>query len=948
MPSLADFGYGKMNPRASKVENADGATGDETPDYRAIEDIYRGRWRWDSVVKGTHILNCWCQRNCCFNLYVKDGLVLREEQSGEYPQTNPSVPDFNPRGCPSGACYSLQMYHPARIKYPLKRAGERGEGRWERVSWDEALTDIADRVVDTLARHGPASVIFDPGGSLASAVFDMALSRFANLLNATILDTNCELGDDQQGAVVTMGIPVAGKSGDDYFYSDLILIWGGNPAYTQVANCHFFNEARYRGARVVAISPDHNASAIHADWWIPVQPGTDAALALAMAQVIISERLYDADFVREQTDLPFLVRQDTGRFLRESDIKARGHDDVFYLYDLRTKKVVKAPRTTLRLKKTLPALEGEYEVETREEKVKVKPVFQLLRGKLQDEYTPEKASRLCDVHPDTIRSLAFAVAKAKAASGVAGAALSKYYHGDLMMRAQILVFALCGQMGKKGAGYDTLPLLYIDGSLRLPLARSLGRLDAFKMTVPLLPSFLTMKAKGYTNELIFYELARKLFAPQGVNSVLFWYLHGGLKEISGRSREWDGYLKRELDEYIEEARRREWQPFPPEKEPRVFFAVPGNALRRVRGAQRLREHLWPKLDLIVTVDLRMSSTALYSDYILPAASSYEKADVSLWNTPLSPFAHATNAAVPPLGEAKPEWEILVLLATKIQQKAKERGVLTFGGRDGKERRLDNIHDRMTFQRKFTEKEQEKVAKTIIELSTNLGKVSWEELQKKGFARFTGLGGHPANFGNATDVNPDETITPHTWRIEKKVPWPTLTRRIQFYIDQPLYLELGEELPVHKDPPKSGGDYPLVLTSGHNRYSIHASSRDNPLMLELERGQPAMFMSVEDAQTRGIGDGDRVKVYNDIGHFFIGAKLSPAVRPGQVIIYHAWENFQFEGGMGYRNVIASPINPVELAGDYFHLRPAPGILQPGQSDRETRVEVVNAESEARSP
>jgi DMSO reductase family type II enzyme molybdopterin subunit len=934
LSSLTNLGLDE----ASQGDDPETSTGAAMVDYRAVADIYRQRWRWDKVVKGTHILNCWYQRNCCFNLYVKDGLVLREEQSGEYPRTNLSVPDFNPRGCQNGACYSLQMYHPARIKYPLKRAGERGEGKWERVSWDEALTDIADKVVDTLARDGPASVIFDPGGSVASLVFDVATLRFANLLDAIVLDTNCELGDEQQGAAVTLGVPVACKSGDDYFYSDLILIWGGNPAYTQVPNCHFSNEARYRGARVVAISPDYNASAIHADWWIPVQPGSDAALALAMAQVIISERLYDASFVREQTDLPFLMREDTRTFLRESDIRARGRDDAFYLYDQGRKKIVQASKKTLRLGGTLPALEGEYEVDTKGGKVKAKPVFQLLKDRLEADYTPEKASHLCGVHPDTIRRLAFAIAKAKAASCVAGASLSKYYHGDLMMRAQILVFALCGQMGKKGAGYDTLPYLALDGGLRFPFAERLGWLDTLKMMVPLLPSFLRMIMNGYTNEMIYYEVARR-HPWYDVNSVLFWYLQGGLKEISGRSREWDPYLPRDVDEYIEEARRRGWQALPPENEPKVLFVVPGNSLRRVRGAHRLKEQLFPKLDLIVAVDLRMSSTALYSDYILPAASSYEKADVSEWNTPLSPFAHATNAAVPPLGEAKPEWEILVLLAKKIQQRARERGVLSFVGRDGKRKHLDDICDRMTFQGRFTEKEQEKLTGTLVESSTNLGRVSWAELEGKGFARFTTLGRHPANIGNATDVKPGETITPHTWRTEKKIPWPTLTRRIQFYIDHPLYLELGEELPVHKDPPKSGGDYPLVMTGGHSRYSIHASLKDNPLLLELERGEPVMFMSVEDAEERGIRDGDRVKVYNDVGHFLVPTKVSPAVRPGQVIIYHAWENFQFAGGMGHRNVMASPINPVELAGGYFHLRPAPAILQPGQSDRETRVEVL---------
>ena len=100
-------------------------------------------------------------------------------------------------------------------------------------------------------------------------------------------------------------------------------------------------------------------------------------------------------------------------------------------------------------------------------------------------------------------------------------------------------------------------------------------------------------------------------------------------------------------------------------------------------------------------------------------------------------------------------------------------------------------------------------------------------------------------------------------------------------------------------------------------------------------------AVADARVRDIEDGCLVKVRNDVGEFRLQAKVSPAVRDCQVIVYHAWENFQFPDGIGHRNVIASPINPVELAGGYSHLRPSPAILQPGQNDRETRVEVERA-------
>ena len=165
----------------------------------------------------------------------------------------------------------------------------------------------------------------------------------------------------------------------------------------------------------------------------------------------------------------------------------------------------------------------------------------------------------------------------------------------------------------------------------------------------------------------------------------------------------------------------------------------------------------------------------------------------------------------------------------------------------------------------------------------------------------------------TDWGPDETMTPFLWHTRDKAPWSTLTGRVQFYIDHDWYLELGEELPTFKDPPKAGGDHPLVMTGGHTRWSIHALQRSDPLMLRLQRGGPCMYVSVPDARERDIEDGDKIEVFNDVGRFLVQAKLSPAVRPGQVIIYHAWEDYQFEGGIGYRNVVASPINPAGAGG-----------------------------------
>ena len=110
-------------------------------EYRGWEDLYRNEWTWDSVSRSTHGVNC--TGSCSWNVYVKDGVILREEQAGDYPDIDPSLPNINPRGCNKGACYTDEYVNgDRRIKYPLKRTGNRGDGLWQQITWDQALTEI--------------------------------------------------------------------------------------------------------------------------------------------------------------------------------------------------------------------------------------------------------------------------------------------------------------------------------------------------------------------------------------------------------------------------------------------------------------------------------------------------------------------------------------------------------------------------------------------------------------------------------------------------------------------------------------------------------------------------------------------------------------------------------------------------------------------------------------
>jgi DMSO reductase family type II enzyme molybdopterin subunit len=935
---------------ASAQDPSPGATlAPQAAPYTGFEDVYREAWRWDSVQKSSHFVNCWYQRGCNWNVFVKGGIAWREEQAATYPQTNEDVPDFNPRGCQKGACYSERMYDASRVLYPLKRAGERGEGKWKRVSWDEALREIGEACVDAIASDGPGALQIDEGTAIANGCNGLGLYRTHSILDVPFMDMNSECGDHRPGVYATTGKLVFSGSADDFFYSDLILCWGGNPAYTQIPNAHFMNEARYHGARVITIAPDYSASAVHADLWIPLDVGTDAALGLGAAHVMVEEGLCDEAFLVEQTDMPLLVRTDTGELLRERDVEADGADDRFYVFDRASGEVRLAPQRSLALEGLEPALDGVFRVRTLRGEIEASPVFARLRQHLSD-YTPEAASKITGVHPNLIRRFAREVAKARAAVILAQANFSKFYHGLEMERAQLLVLTLAGHVGKKGAGITGFPFIApggVDG-LAAATGPSSAREALRALEAKLAPAMQPMAERGYTPEMMIYAGAREEYAKAGSPAAnLFFYTHGGMDRLWGRSKEWDPHLRRELSDYLEESFAKGWQADPSGREPRIFFQLGGNVLRRIRGNDRLHDGWLPRLDLLVTVDFRMSTTALHSDYVLPAAGWYEKDDIT-WSTTLAPFAHPVVKVVEPLGEAKSDWAFHCLLVKEIQAIARKRGIRSFTDRAGVHRRLDRVYDDFTFEGRYTEDNPDDLLREIMACADNLGGASWDELKEKGFVPYTAVGAGLLNIGSAMDFVPNETLTANTWHTRKKLPWPTLTRRIQFFIDHPFYRELGEVLPVHKDDPPIGGIHPLRMTGGHTRWSIHATWRDQKHMLQLNRGGPTVFLGRADAGARGIADGDRVRVRNDIGSFEASAKVSAALRPGQVIVYHAWEPYMFEGRKTYQSTIPAPINPIQLAGGYFHLQPMLASGAPASPDRGTRVEVERIERHSPVP
>jgi DMSO reductase family type II enzyme molybdopterin subunit len=895
---------------------------------------------------GSHAVDCY-PAGCSWRVYVRDGKIVREEQGATYSPIERGVPDMNPMGCQKGACWSCLHYGQDRVTRPLKRAGERGEGKWKEVSWDEALTEIADAILDAIAEEGPESVI-----TPTTPEYGAFPSRlFATALHTPATDGNAEFQDFSPGFYITWGRFNPVSSMDDWFLAELTLIWHANPVYTNIQWYHYVNESRYNGGEVVTIAPDYSPSAIHADYHLPVRIGTDAALALSMCKVIIDAELYNRRFVQEQTDLPLLVRTDTGRFLRGDEVSDGDREDQFFVADSRSRVVLPAPRGTLALADVDPALEGTYRISLRDgTSVECEPVFQIPTRRLEA-YTPEKAPAICEIHPNTIRMLARKVATRRTKIFI-GWNSGKYYHGDLIERSMALLLGLTGNWGKKGTGTRSWAISALDGASFLvgkgrpgqEAAREhLGALSGAR-------KLLAADDPTLTLEMIANRAAEQAASLGGIGRMIppafLWYYQYGYKERWNNKAWHDPSMKRSFQEYLDEALEKGWWNKDAAQvyqnvTPRVLFESGGNLLRRQRGGQQiLLEKLWPKLKMIVSVDWRMNTTGMYADLILPAAQHYEKVGHGI------PSVHHLNfvlcdRAVDPPDDARSDWEIGVDLLEKIEQRAATRGMAEFTDRNGETRSLKGLVATHTLngtlrdeERRVDEEIRDNAVYGILPEGTTL-----ETVRQKGHVRWTGWGMVGHGLAQASTIKPDETHNPFRWHTEDKMPYPTLTRRAQFYIDHEWFLEAGEELPVHKETPGHGGPRrEFKMTSGHNRWSIHSMNMTNNIIMNTHRGTPFMFMNDKDARRKRIKNGEEVRVVNDAGSMLIPVKISPSVSPGQVIVYNGFEPYMHREWYSQADVEPGMVKWLGLAGGYGHLQYRPLHWQPIPADRAVHVDV----------
>jgi len=786
---------------------------------REWEDLYRDRYNHAKRVRSTHGVNC--TGSCSWFIFVKDGVIITEMPATDYPIINDDVPPYEPRGCSRGASFSWYEYSPHRIKYPYIRKSllrlwrealekyndpvsawesivedkdksrlykeERGKGGFVRSTWKEVTELISSSIVYTIKKYGPDRIFgFTPIPAMSMVSYASG-TRFLSLIGGVVMSFYDWYADLPIASPQVWGEQTDAPESADWYNATYIIDWGTNIAMTRTPDAHFYAEARYRGTKVVAVSPDYADFVKFADVWIHPRPGTDGALALAMAHVIAKEFHVDRkveyfeNYLKRFTDAPFLIllkrrgnEYVLDRFLRASHIdnvekgewklvvfdKKRGRLSIpngsigfrwsegskwnLKMEDSRDGAEIDPALTFFGLHDdlvslSLPVFDTPRFV-TREVPVKrikmkdgkeayVTTVFDVLlanlgvkRGNLkgypesyeEDEpYTPRWQESITTVPKDLVIKIAREFAKNAEESGgkslvLLGAGVNHWFHSDLLYRGIITILLLIGAVGVNGGGWA-----HYVGQEKVRTFEGWNTIAFARDWVP---------------------------ATRLQNTTSWVYFHTDQWRYDGLTMNklsLDKTLYEHPADYNVLAVRRGWLPFYPQFNgnpleivrdkgenavektlnlirsndlsfsisdvdntinfPRILFVWRANLLfSSGKGSEYFLKHLlgthnfvenvekakgkvreikWRdpapqgKLDLLVTLDFRMSGTALYSDVVLPAATWYEKHDLS--STDMHTFVHPFNPAIDPSWESKNDWDIFKLIAKKFSELAKK-------------------------------------------------------------------------------------------------------------------------------------------------------------------------------------------------------------------------------------------------------------------------------------
>ncbi len=502
---------------------------------------------------------CWIGKQDCGLLARRvDGRVVKLEGNPAHPRNRGTL-------CPKGVAQITALYDPNRLRTPLVRTNEKGvPGQWRPATWDEALKLVADRIREVRAKN-PKLVLWQKGRGKARAFYDDA---FVKALGATKLGHGAFCSDaGYRASEYTVGI--SGVLHPDFRHCRLVLAWGwnltnaGGNLLCWITWPQQLLEARERGCKVVLIDPRRHGGGPFVDEWIPIRPGTDLALALALCRELIQMGAVDRGYLRRYTNAPFLVQED-GFFLRRE-----GKEQVW-------DQAANGPRP-YDVPGLEPALEGTFSVDGKT----VKPAFQVFKEHV-DPYTLQWAAEVCGVPEDQIQRLARELAENAhlGATVVVDGMHLPYrpvaihaYHmaqqelGFQAIRAMTLVMMLLGAVGAVGGQRFHMGPWRVHDNFE--------KLDQIEIKDP--PYFFT--------------LAGSKFFP--INS-------GNAAVVAKVMQNPEKYGVKEL--------------------PEVLILHMANPVRSFGSAPDIRE-AYRKFKFVVALDAWMSLTAdLFADVVLPAAT----------------------------------------------------------------------------------------------------------------------------------------------------------------------------------------------------------------------------------------------------------------------------------------------------------------------------------------
>lgn len=413
-----------------------------------------------------------CHGGCTLLAHVRDGELIKIQGDPEGPLNRGSI-------CEKGNAAIQYVNSPYRLRHPLKRAGKRGGGKWERISWEEALDATAKKLTEIKGKYGGESIAYAWG--TARVVHSYPRQNFYNGVletpNGIGVGHICLTKTRMPVMNVTVGpIPGLARTGilRDFDRANCIVAWGDtlidsrNDGMGGVGKK--LAEKLASGCKLIVIDPVFTRAASKAHIWLPIRPGTDLALALSWLNVIIREGLYDREFVEQWSNAPFLVRSDKNRLLRESEIFAGGDSQKFMVWDRNSAmpKAWDSNNLEYEIENVDPAFEGSYSLHLSDgEGVECRTAWQMLKD-IVSEWTPEKAGEVTWISAEKIRDSARMYARSRPACIEWGVSMSQCSRSTATNQAIMHLKSITGNLDVAGGNVFWHVPGYRMGGIPLP------------------------------------------------------------------------------------------------------------------------------------------------------------------------------------------------------------------------------------------------------------------------------------------------------------------------------------------------------------------------------------------------------------------------------------------------------------------------------------------------